>query len=112
MTKLAERWLILIAKLMAAILMLVVPVVVAALTMMEPLVVMEISPQERMEIASMNQNLNARDLTKLNVTQFHALSLLSTVRIEKKKSARSSQRRFLFQSNVKIVMMKTRKFAN
>merc|ERR1712241_1429734 len=44
--------------------------------------------------------------------QSHALSPLSTVRTEKRKSARSFLRRFLFQLNGRIVMMKKRKYAN
>jgi len=56
--------------------------------------------------------LNATSRTKLNATQYHVLSQLSTVKTEKRKSARSLLRRFLFQLKGKIVMMKIRKHVN
>merc|ERR1719412_1293902 len=88
LTKLAEQWLILIAKPMAVLLE-VVPAVVLIRTMEVPTEGMEIAQPEDMETACTSQNINARSRTKPNAIQCHVLSQLSTVRTEKRKSARN-----------------------
>ena len=54
-------------------------------------------PEADKENSIMSQNINARSRMKLNATQCHVLSQSNTVRTEKRKSARSLLRRFLFQ---------------
>merc|ERR1719334_1991089 len=62
--------------------------------------------------AIMNLNTNVTRAMKLNATPLLVRYQLIIVRIEKKKSVRSLPKWFQFQLKGKIVMTKTRKYAN
>merc|ERR1712061_436108 len=62
----------------------------------------------------MDQRLNTSVAKHLrpNAIQLHALYLLSTAKIEKKKFMKSSLNEFQFQKKSKFVMTRRKKFAN
>merc|ERR1719295_723872 len=67
---------------------------------------------EDMGKATMNLNTNATRAMKLNATLLLVRYHLIIARIEKKKSARSRPKWCQFQLKGRIVMTKTRKYAN